>query len=84
MAPSYLIDKTATFKSTCDRPKRQGCGRDNLMFECSLSLIKSATWVSKMISEWNQLPVELRYLKDIEQFKSKLKTYYFKIAFDMI
>jgi hypothetical protein len=82
MTPGYLMDKVDTFKSRWDRPQRKGCGRDDLMFECSLSLVKSATWVSKMVSEWNQLPVELRSLKDVELFKSKLKTHYFKLAFD--
>ena len=33
-------------------------------------------------SIWNGLPYSLRCLTDIEQFKQKLKSYYFNIAFE--
>jgi hypothetical protein len=81
MAPLYLADKTQTFQPMYDKPMRQGCERDELMFECNLSMIKSATWISKMMREWNQLPVELRFSRDIETFKAKLKRHYFELAF---
>ena len=31
---------------------------------------------------WNNLPDELRCLKTVDSFKSKLKTYMFKLAFN--
>ena len=80
-APSYLIDKATTYKPTTNRPTRPGSGRDKFMFECTLSMMKRDTWMSKMMFEWNQLPIELRMCQSIELFKSKLKTYYFEQAF---
>ena len=82
MAPLYLTDKAPTFQPRCDKPKRQGCGRDEFMFDCNLSLMKSKTWLSKMVCEWNLLPLALRLSKNIEQFKSRLKAHYFELAFE--
>ena len=84
MAPIYLQDKVQQFQSNCDRPKRLGCGRDNDMFYCDLYMVKNSTWISKMVFEWNQLPIDLRCLKEIEQFKPKLKSHYFQLAFENI
>ena len=33
---------------------------------------------------WNQLPYEVRSMSELSLFKSKLKTHYFKIAFNEI
>ena len=84
MAPVYLKNKVQLFHSNSDRPSRLGCGRDENMFHCDLSMLKNSTWISKMIFEWNHLPIDLRLLTEIEQFKSKLKAYYFQLAFENV
>ena len=60
---------------------RVGCGRDNLMFQDSLQQHKSKTLCSKVIKEWNSLPLSLRQITSIKSFKTKLKTFFFKEAF---
>ena len=80
-APSYLMEKAPLFKPTSDKPVRQGSGRDHLMFDSNLAMQKSSMWIAKMIIEWNKLPFDLRCLQDLDVFKSKLKTHYFKQAF---
>jgi hypothetical protein len=32
--------------------------------------------------EWNQLPCHLRHIDNVEAFKTALKTYFFKMAYD--
>ena len=32
---------------------------------------------------WNQLPLELRSVTSVDQFKAQLKTYLFKLAYDV-
>ena len=44
------------------------------------STMKAFSYCSPLI--WNLLPYELRCCENINQFKSKLKTYYFEIAFN--
>ena len=35
-----------------------------------------------MIQNWNSLPFELRHEPSFEAFKSKLKTFYYQVAYD--
>jgi len=35
------------------------------------------------LASWNSLPAELRTISDTSVFKNKLKTYLFKLAFDI-
>ena len=37
----------------------------------------------KLCTTWNLLPIELREISSIIDFKKKLKTYFFKLAFDV-
>jgi hypothetical protein len=80
-APVYLTNKVKMFKPTCDKLLRPGSGRDEWMFNSNVVVYKSSTYISKMIVEWNELPLDLRRADDFETFKSMLKTYYFKKAF---
>ena len=32
---------------------------------------------------WNQLPLELRSVTSVDQFKTQLKTYLFQLAYDV-
>ena len=60
---------------------RQGCGRDRGMFDSDVSVQKSSNIISKMMVEWNKLPLDLRKLERFDVFKTNLKTFYFKKAF---
>ena len=81
MAPVYLNEKITMFEATNIANLRPGHGRDRLMFDCSLKQSKIETWLTKMILEWNGLPMSLRKIDNFDEFKSKLKTFYFKQAF---
>ena len=81
MAPNYLIDKVNMFIKSTNISLRPDCGRDFLMFECSLKQTKSSNWISKMISEWNILPLSIRSISNFLAFKKELKTFFFKEAY---
>ena len=81
-APIYLMEKVKMFQPTCNKTLRHGTGRDELMFCSDVNTYRSSTWISKVIIEWNGLPLEVRSSKSLEIFKSKLKTHYFKLAFN--
>ena len=80
VAPVYLIDKVEMFQPnrTDLRPSH---GRDKLMFACDLKQLKNETLITQMIREWNVLPAKLRFIDKFDEFKSCLKTFYFKQAF---
>ena len=81
IAPGYLIDKVSLFTPNTERSLRPWHGRDAMMFSCNLDQCKNQTWVSKMILEWNDLPVKLRTITNLDSFKKALKTHYFQKAF---
>ena len=80
MSPVYLSEKVSLYQATRTN-LRPECGRDDLMFNCSLQQRKNETCIIKMIIQWNELPVNLRSLDKFEPFKTRLKTYYFRQAF---
>ena len=80
-APEYLLEKTKLFQPYCEKPFRRGAGRDTWMFNIDLTEYKISTIISRMITEWNNLPLELRQSDNINIFASSLKTYYFQKAF---
>ena len=81
IAPAYLNEKVTMFKPTTRISLRPGHSRDNLMFECSVEKRQNPTVITRMILEWNDLPVKLRSNENLLVFKKELKTYYFKRAF---
>jgi hypothetical protein len=81
VAPAYLTNKVQKFEPTCNKYLRPGSGRDKWMFENNIAVQKSSTFISKMITVWNELPLTLRQFENFSTFKSKLKTHYFTLAF---
>ena len=82
MAPNYIIDLIHTKTNTC-----------NLLRSNEGVLLKQPSGKMKSFGDrsfnvavptlWNALPVSLCSIKCISTFKSNLKTYLFKIAFNL-
>ena len=81
LAPLYLRNMFQSFKPITTINLRTGVGRDEMMIQISLAQRKKNDIYTKIILEWNNLPLELRRIQDIETFKVKLKTHFFRIAF---
>ena len=81
IAPEYLQEQFIKFEPTSKTILRPGIGRDKLMLEINLTKIKKNILNSRLIVEWNQLPLKLRSIPEINNFKSRLKAHYFRIAF---
>ena len=75
----YLQNNFEFFKPSLNL--RRGVGRDQLMMNISLDMRKNITIYSKIILEWNELPLQLRSITETETFKKRLKAHFFKIAF---
>ena len=80
-APDYLLEKFELFEPTTTIEFRSGSGRDRLMFKEDLQDKLKETLSTKIISEWNKLPLSIRKIKCTNTFKSNLKTVFFKEAF---
>ena len=82
-APSYLSDLISfklisTFVLRSDKmPYLLQEARSRLVTGGDRSFVIAAT------SEWNKLPCEIRSLPTLDAFKSKLKTYLFKLSFEL-
>ena len=81
MSPVYLQNDFYLFQATTTMNLRPGSGRDNLMFHLSNEQAKKNTIQTKLIVEWNRLPINIRQITSIPSFKTELKTFYFKEAF---
>ena len=81
MAPDYLINMFSMFDPTCNMDLRQTSGRDSLMFKETLQENKTLTLAVKLKKEWNNLPLQTRELKNLNSFKSNVKTLFFRQAF---
>ena len=79
LAPPYLIEQFPTFEPSTSISLRIGPGRDTSMFQLDLS--KRETIYSKLKSEWNKLPYDLRMSNNLNLFKTKLKSHFFSMAF---
>ena len=53
--------------------------RDVLLLDITKSTKK--TIFHKMCVHWNEIPLKIRSLETVEQFKRQLKTFYFNTAF---
>ena len=80
LAPSYLIDKFNIFRPSTSMDLRVGRGRDVFMFEEELN--KADTIYTNIKSEWNQLPLQIRTINNINNFKVQLKTHFYRMAFE--
>ena len=81
IAPEYLRDNFKLFQPNLLRNLRYGVGRDKSMFEITLEEMKNPTVLIRIALTWNDLPLDLRVEQDLETFKTKLKTHYFRAAY---
>ena len=80
LAPSYLSELL-----TVRAPGRALRSSNKLLLEVPRSRLKH--WGDRAFSVaaprlWNKLPTEMRFTSDLDLFKSKLKTYLFRLAFN--
>ena len=80
-APQYLQDNFHMYKKETTWNLRQGIGRDELMFHINLDQQKKTSIYTRLILEWNKLPIELRTTTQLNRFEIQLKTHYFRTAF---
>ena len=82
-APPYLLSQYVFYTPTTPFELRTGPGRDTLMlFPAEMKTFPNASIFSKIMQHWNKLPFNIRVLDCQVQFKKRLKTYLFQIAFD--
>ena len=75
-SPKYLSEEFTKFYPTVSMTLREGCGRDRFMFKLT-SDINSKLLISKIILQWNALPIEIRMVSSKALFKSRLKSFFF-------
>ena len=76
-APKYFSDEFTKFSPTAGMTLRENCGRDRFMFKLGSNDINVKLLFSKIISEWNALPLQIRMISTKTLFKSKLKSFLF-------
>ena len=81
IAPLYLREYFQLFKPSTTINLRYGVGRDKLMMDINLEQRKKRTIRTKIILEWNDLPLSIRKIEKIDTFKRQLKTHFFRKAF---
>ena len=81
IAPLYLREYFQLFKPSTTINLRYGVGRDKLMMDINLEQRKKRTIRTKIILEWNDLPLSIRKIEKIDSFKRQLKTHFFRKAF---
>ena len=80
-SPDYLTDMFDDYEPTTNIGLRLGIGRDKTMFKLWDKSYNVKLFFCKLILNWNSLPYEIRTVEKMSEFKTKLKTYYFKKAF---
>ena len=81
-APQYLIEDFTKFIPTTERILREGVGRDRFMFNVYYNEIHANKVLNSLIKrDWNSLPIIIRSCNTLETFKTKLKTYFYALAY---
>jgi hypothetical protein len=81
IAPDYLINTLQDYEPTTSIDLRTGSGRDKEMFKCFPLFVNNRLLFSKLISVWNCLPLPLRLIESITDFKVRLKTHFIRLAY---
>ena len=76
-APNYFTKDFTKFSPTAGMTLRENCGRDRFMFKLGANDINNRLLSSKIILQWNLLPLQIRMVTSKAVFKSKLKTFLF-------
>ena len=80
ISPDYLTEGLEMFQPTTTINLRDNYGRDEFMFKFPL-LNDNYSLLSQLILNWNSLPHNIRTAESIGQFKSRLKTHFFRKAY---
>ena len=80
LAPSYLCDLIELYEP----PRNLRSSDKHLLrvFKTKFVTLGDKSFCHAAPAVWNELPIDLRKETSIEIFKSKLKTFYFRKAFD--
>ena len=81
IAPEYLIDSFQDYQSSTSISLRYGLGRDQSMFQYLSIFLNDSLLFVKLVSNWNKLPFFLRQIQSLTEFKSKLKSHFFRLAY---
>ena len=76
-APTYFNSDFIKFVPTSNMELRADCGRDAFMFKPHNDDINCRRLTSKIINNWNALPLNIRQITSRTLFKTKLKTFLF-------
>ena len=84
-APESLKTKFMKFVPTTQTYLRPSSGRDEYTFDMKLDDHKANTVINRTKMNWNSLPLQIRKLKfeQIGKFKTDLKTFLFKKAYEI-
>ena len=82
-APSYICDMFDCYQPTTSMVLREGYGRDQKMLVyCNPDELSNKCLFQIMLNTWNELPLNLRSVQSIDNFKEQLKTFYFRKAYN--
>ena len=81
VSPAYLSEDYELFKPTTTINLRDARGRDIHMLKYPEMKFENQSLYSKLAFHWNRLPFSIRTIQSLGEFKSKLKTHLFKIAY---
>ena len=81
-APKYLSDVFSAYQPISTMVLRHDSGRDNKMLVYTAGNLPNKCIFQKLLDAWNELPFYLRSAESSDNFKKKLKTYYFPRAYD--
>ena len=81
LSPNYLIQSFNDFRPNTQISLRIGSGRDTTMFKQLPNFLNNKLLFCKLIEKWNKLPISLRIIESISEFKTKLKSHYIRLAF---
>ena len=70
------------FVPTTEISLRVGPGRDETMFKAFAKNYHQKSLFCQLVSSWNSLPLFLRKIQSLTEFKTELKTHFFKLAFN--
>ena len=84
LSPEYLQDHFKQYLPTTTIGLRNYSGRDNKMFNVTVSEMRQNTIFSHIKTNWNSLAFTLREQTSISIFKTQLKTALFKEAFEFV
>ena len=81
MAPDYIVDLLLEKPDCCYQLRSNDQGL-LLIPQTRAKTLGNRAFAHAGLSTWNKLPYNIRNIKSIENFKSQLKTFLFKEAYD--